>query len=142
VEFHWYIILVPFIFIELYLFALGLALLLSSLYVKFRDIQHIWDIVMQGWFYATPIIYPLSMIYAPNGHIIASHLVFAKALLLSPIAQIIQDMRSLIVLPTDTVWNFLHNPLLIAIPFVIVALLLWLGIYVFNKESQQFAEEI
>ena len=142
VQFHWRIFLAPFVFIELYLFALGLALLLSSLYVRFRDVGHLWDIVMQGWFYATPIIYPLSMVYAPGGVSTVTRMTMAKVLLMSPMAQIIQDMRTLIVLPTDTVWTFIGNPVIKCIPLVIVVVVLALGIYVFNKRSKMFAEEI
>jgi len=142
VQFQWHIFLAPLVFVELYLFALGLALLLSALYVRFRDIGHLWDIVMQGWFYATPIIYPLSMVYAPGGVATESRMTMAKLLLMSPIAQMIQDMRTLIVLPTDTVWNFIGNPFIKAIPLVIVVVVLVLGIYVFNKRSPMFAEEI
>jgi len=143
VQFHWHIFLAPFVFIELYFFALGLALLLSSLFVRFRDVGHLWDIVMQGWFYATPIIYPLSMIYAPGGVPTAPRMIMAKILLMSPMAQIIQDMRRLIVLPTDdTVWTFIGNPIIKCIPLVIVVVVLALGIHVFNKRSKMFAEEI
>ena len=142
VQFHWYILLAPLVFVELYVFALGLALLLSALFVRFRDVGHLWDIVMQGWFYATPIIYPLSMIYAPGGVATANRMWMAKALLMSPLAQMIQDMRTLVVLRTDTVWNFIGNPFIKVIPLVIVVLVLVLGIYVFNKRSKMFAEEI
>lgn len=142
VEFHWYIILAVPLVIELFFFALGLALLLAALYVKFRDITHIWEIAMQGWFYATPIIYPLSQIYVDKGEIIQSHIIYAKALMLSPIAQIIQDMRNVMITPSDTIWSFLHNPFAQAVPFVVVLLLVWLGVRVFNKQSQKFAEEI
>jgi len=142
VQFHWYILLAPLVFIELYLFALGLALLLSALFVRFRDVGHLWDIVMQGWFYATPIIYPLSMVYAPGGESTVTRMTMAKVLLMSPIAQMIQDMRTLIVLPTDTVWVFIQNPFVKAVPLAIVVAVLILGIYTFNKRSKAFAEEI
>lgn len=44
------------------LFVLGLALALSVLNVYFRDVQYLLGIVMQLWFYATPIIYPISLV--------------------------------------------------------------------------------
>jgi len=142
VRFHWYVVLAPLLLIELYAFALGLALALSTLMVKFRDISPLWDIFMQGWFYATPIIYPLSQVYAPGGVVDANRLVMAKLLLLSPMAQIIQDMRTLVVLPTDTIWTFFHNPFAKAVPLLIVAAVLALGIHVFRTRSPMFAEEI
>ncbi|MEY2436175.1 MAG: hypothetical protein QOF97_1011, partial [Acidimicrobiaceae bacterium] len=44
------------------IFVLGLALLLSALNVYFRDIQHLFGIVLLGWFYATPIVYPMVLV--------------------------------------------------------------------------------
>ncbi len=35
-------------------------MLLSALYVRFRDVQPIWDVLLQAWFYCSPIMYPAS----------------------------------------------------------------------------------
>jgi len=142
VQFQWHIFLAIPVLIELYVFALGLAMLLSALFVRFRDIGHLWDIFLQGWFYATPIIYPLSMVYAPNGVPVESRMFMAKLLLMSPMAQIIQDLRTLVVRPTDTVWTFIDDPFVRAIPFVVVVIVVTLGVVVFTKRSKSFAEEI
>jgi ABC-2 type transport system permease protein len=64
VEFSWLVLLLPLIFLEVYLFALGCSLFLSALFVKFRDINYIWEVILQAGFYLTPILYPLSLI--PN----------------------------------------------------------------------------
>ncbi|HUR48097.1 MAG TPA: ABC transporter permease [Acidimicrobiales bacterium] len=48
------------------LFVLGLALALSVLNVYFRDVQYLLGIVMQLWFYATPIIYPVSLVQSAD----------------------------------------------------------------------------
>jgi ABC-type polysaccharide/polyol phosphate export permease len=45
-------------------FALGLALMLAVANVYFRDTQHFLSIFMQFWFYATPIVYPASLVPA------------------------------------------------------------------------------
>ncbi len=37
--------------------ATGIGMLLSALYVRFRDVQPIWDVSLQAWFYASPIMY-------------------------------------------------------------------------------------
>ena len=92
VEFRPTILLFPLVVVELYIFALGIAFLLSTMFVRFRDIGHIWDVIMQAWFYATPIIYPLTQL------INVGWLSVAKlVLMLNPIAQIIQDARYLVV---------------------------------------------
>lgn len=142
VEFRWTVILFPLLIIELYVFALAIAFLLSTLYVKFRDIGHIWDVIMQIWFYLTPIIYPLSQIINMGGY----GLLVAKALLvLNPVAQVIQDARYVMVTTqTETIWNTVGAgfPLLRIIPMAIIVALFAIGVVVFRKNSRKFAEEL
>ena len=140
VEFRPTILLFPFVIIELYLFSLGVALLLSTLFVRFRDIGHIWDVIMQAWFYATPIIYPLTQL------INVGWLSIAKlVLMLNPIAQIIQDARYLVVTTqTETIWGLVGQQcwLLKLIPLLIIAIVLLVGVTVFRRRSPYFAEEL
>ncbi|SCC80571.1 ABC-2 type transport system permease protein [Bifidobacterium commune] len=134
-QFTWRVLLLPFNLIELYIFALGCALLLSTIYVHFRDILHIWEVISQIIFYATPIIYPLSMV--KNNYPIIS-----KIMLLSPIAQTFQDARHNLVDPhnVQTIWNEVNNPLICLIPYALSVIFLILGVYVFRKHSRKFAE--
>ena len=140
VEFRPTILLFPFVIMELYLFSLGVALLLSTLFVRFRDIGHIWDVIMQAWFYATPIIYPLTQL------INVGWLSVAKlVLMLNPIAQIIQDARYLVVTTqTETIWGLVGQQcwLLKLIPLLIVVIVLLVGVTVFRRRSPYFAEEL
>src|SRR4051812_23566764 len=48
------------------IFVLGLGLLLSVLNVYFRDVQHLITILLLVWFYATPIVYPISYVVAAD----------------------------------------------------------------------------
>ena len=57
--FHWQMILLPIIFIQLYLFCMGLGFLLAELHVFFRDIHYIYRAVTTMWMYLTPIFYPI-----------------------------------------------------------------------------------
>jgi ABC transporter len=140
VEFRPTILLFPLVIMELYLFSLGVALLLSTLFVRFRDIGHIWDVIMQAWFYATPIIYPLTQL------INVGWLSVAKlVLMLNPIAQIIQDARYLVVTTqTETIWGLVGQQcwLLKLIPLLIIAIVLLVGVTVFRRRSPYFAEEL
>ena len=86
VSLHWSALMFPLFIIEIYVIGLGLAFLLSTLNVKYRDTSHIWEIIMQAAFYATPIIYPMLIIVDRSETI-------AKVLLMNPIAQAIQDAR-------------------------------------------------
>ena len=130
----WFFVL-PAIF-ELYLFSLGIAFLLGSINVKYRDITSIWDVIVQALFYAVPIIYPISMVATTS-------VLAAKAILLNPIAQAIQDVRfNLITTETATTWNFVQTPYLVIIPpFIIIAVLI-AGALVFRRKSKFFAEEV
>lgn len=140
VEFRPTILLFPLVVVELYIFALGIAFLLSTMFVRFRDIGHIWDVIMQVWFYATPIIYPLTQL------INVGWLSVAKlVLMLNPIAQIIQDARYLVVTTqTETIWGLVGQQcwLLKLIPLLIIAIVLLVGVTVFRRRSPYFAEEL
>lgn len=129
-------LLVPFLILELYLLSLGLALLLGSVNIKYRDVQSIWEVVVQALFYAVPIIYPIQMVATYSNF--TAHL-----LMLNPIAQVIQDVRSLLVTDaTLTSWEILPHFLLNFIPLLLVGLVFIAGMLVFKRKSKYFAEEI
>ena len=143
VQFTANVLWLPLNLLQLYALALAVALLLSTLNVYFRDAQHIWEVFLQGLFYATPIIYPLSMV----GNKLASvapgvGLLVEKLMLLNPAAQVIQDIRHNLIAPltTDTIWTLSDNLLFQLIPVVLTFVLLGLGIHVFKKYSPKFAE--
>jgi ABC-2 type transport system permease protein len=127
--------LIPLI-IELFIFALSIAFLLSALYVKFRDINYIWEVVLQAGFYATPILYPISLVVEK------SHMA-AKLMLLNPVAQVIQDVRANVISSdTTTLYTLFQHRSVYLIPFGIVGLLLVASVVYFKKKSPGFAEEI
>lgn len=136
VEPSWSWLLVPLSIIELYILSLGISLLLGAINVKYRDATSIWDICTQALFYAAPIIYPISMVASINA-------TAAKALLLNPIAQVIQDIRySLITSQTITSWNYISNPWLQILPIAIILIIFISGIFYFRNKSKSFAENV
>ena len=58
----WTALLMPFALIMLLVFCTGLSLLLSTLAVFFRDVIHLWSVVITAWTYATPLFYPFSIL--------------------------------------------------------------------------------
>lgn len=54
--------LMPLVLIYVYCFALGVSLFLSAMYVYFRDLKHIYSIIITAWMYLTPLFYPASII--------------------------------------------------------------------------------
>ncbi|WP_018142536.1 ABC transporter permease [Alloscardovia criceti] len=138
VQFTWKVLLVPLNIIQLYAFTLGLTLIMATIYVYFRDMAHIWDVLAQIIFYAMPIIYPLT--YVTNrGGMLAE---LARLELLNPFAQTIQDIRHNLVAPETqpTIWNSFANPIAQLFPVVLTIITLWFGVYIFRKYSRKFAE--
>ena len=134
VQFSWTVIVALPLFIELFLLATGIAFLLSTLFVRFRDLSQIWEVIMQAGMYATPIIYSLTFVM--NQSVLA-----AKIIMLNPMAQIIQDMRYFIIDKANLpVWQVINNKAIVLIPYLIPIIVFVIGINVFNKHSKKFAE--
>jgi ABC-2 type transport system permease protein len=114
------------------LFVVGVTFYLSALFVKYRDVGHIWEVGNQILFYATPIVYALAIVPVN----------LAKIMILSPLAQVIQDARRVFVNPetlsVKDYWQFPYS----LFPFLLVALILISGYFVFQKMAAKFAEEI
>ena len=134
-QYTWHVLLVPFNVAQLYLLALACALILSTMYVYFHDVAHIWEVVLQAMFYSIPIIYPLSMVSN-------RYPVIAKLMLMNPAAQAIMDIRHNLVAPdyVPTVWTMIANPFIALLPYLMTVVLLVIGIHVFRKHSRKFAE--
>lgn len=134
VEISFGIFLLPLSIVEIYIFALGLSLFLAAAYVKFRDISYIWEVVLQAGFYATPILYPLSMVTID---------IVQKILLMNPVAQAIQYARyNAVTEQTITSSTLFSSWIFIAIPIVLTAVIFVLGLMYFRSQSKSFAENI
>ena len=59
---HPTIVLVPIPVLYTFVFSLGLGMLLSSMAVFFRDMQHLYGVALTAWMFFTPIIYPVSIL--------------------------------------------------------------------------------
>lgn len=59
-----YMLLTPFVALQLYLFCIGLGMFLAQANVFFRDIQYIYNAVTTAWLYLTPIFYPIDLLPA------------------------------------------------------------------------------
>ncbi len=128
-----WILIAPLLLLELFVFCLALAFLLGTLYVRLRDIGHVWDVMLQGLFYATPIFFPLS--FAP--------LWAQKIIILNPLAQIVQDLRYVLISPkTPTIGTVYGSQSMRLVPIAIAVGLLIFSLLLFKKRSGYFAEEI
>jgi ABC-2 type transport system permease protein len=141
VDLTWNVLLIlPFV-LELFIFALGVAFFLSATFVKFRDIQYIWDIISQALFYASAIIFPISLI-ENIGHGIGS--IFVYVALATPAAQVIQDVRHLAISSdVPSLWTISGGDwLLYLIPLSLAVFTFLLGGLYFRKRSPYFAEDV
>ena len=134
VDLSWRALLIIPLIAELFIFSIAVAFFLSALFVKFRDISYIWEVVMQAAFYATPILYPLSRI--PHE--------YARFLILNPMAQIIQDARYVLITPkSETIYQvFGGDKWIWAIPLGVSLATVLLATTYFRKRSKFFAEEV
>ncbi|CAA9530746.1 MAG: O-antigen export system permease protein RfbD [uncultured Solirubrobacteraceae bacterium] len=131
---RWTWLLLPIPLALMLVFATGVAMLLSALYVRYRDVRPIWEVVLQGLFYATPILYPIEAVI---GH----SQTLAKIALCNPIAAIIQQSRYLLVGGTS-LGEGLGSSALAAIPLVILVAVTVLGFLVFDRMAPRAAEEL
>ena len=127
-----WLLIIP-LLLELYVFVLGVALILATLFVRFRDIGQIWELTLQLFFYASPIIYPIG--YLPAW---ARNLAF-----LNPFTQVLQGIRALIIYPEDvttatTALGTYGRLIPIGIAFATFAIGLWL----FKRQEPFFAERV
>lgn len=139
VHLTWSCLLIVPLILELYILALGIAFFLSAVYVNLRDLNPIWEVVMQAGFYATPIIYPISMISSRGG--MWGPIVAKLDLILNPVAQIVQDARYVLVDQANvTVWQMEGNHVLAAWPILFPILIFFAGLWYFTAKSKHFAE--
>jgi ABC-2 type transport system permease protein len=134
-QWNWFL-LIPLV-IELYVFILSVALILSALFVRFRDIGQIWELVLQLLFYASPIVYPIGYL-PPWGR---------KICFFYPFTQVLQDIRSIVLYPDLkpnrlTVADAFGTSAARLIPIAIVLLLGLAALALFRREEPYFAERV
>lgn len=136
VELSWSALMIVPLVIELYIFALAIAFFLAALNTKYRDVGYLWEILLQAAFYATPIIYPMQRVLGQGNELFGY-------ILVSPTAQIIQDVRYFLINKEQsiTIWQTLPTWATF-IPFIIILIFVVLGVYYFKKNSRYFAELI
>jgi ABC-2 type transport system permease protein len=131
----WTWLLFPLIILSLFVLTIAVAMLLSSLYVRFRDVGIIWGVAVTALFYATPVLYPLQPDVVPEQYI--------KWILLNPLTPIFVEARHLIIDPSapsaiETAGGAIH--LLPA--FLIYVAICVLAVWVFRREAPRIAEEL
>jgi ABC-2 type transport system permease protein len=131
----WISLLAPLYFLELIILVLGLSLLLSALFVFFRDLGHIWEIVSLVLFYGSAVVFPFELIWTHSKKL-------ADLAGMNPIAQIITDLRHVLVEPDKVPSMASVIGPLAYIPIGISIAVFVLGFFVFHKLTPRFAESL
>jgi lipopolysaccharide transport system permease protein len=121
----WGFLLVPVLFLLTMGTALGVGTWLSALNVEYRDIRYVIPFMIQLWMFATPIVYPLSLVPERYRLLVA----------LNPMAGIIEGYRAAL-LGRPFQWNAL------AMSAVLCVLLLLAGAFYFRSVEKTFADVI
>ena len=136
VDIGWGLAWAPLFIFEIFVFALGIAFILSALFVRLRDVNYIWEVIMQAMFYAVPIIYPLTKVTDRWPEV-------AQFMLMNPIAQAIQDIRYHVITPqTQTLATMGHSVWVVAVPIILVCITFGGAIIYFKRRAPFFAEEV
>jgi ABC-2 type transport system permease protein len=133
---------IPLIIGLLVIFALGCAMLLSALFVRFRDVRPIWEVVCQVLFYASLILIPIERI-APHGKTLL------HIWMLNPMADIMEQYRHVwIGVAPTTPWGGVSAATAIggaarlAIPICFVLATFVVGFWVFNRSAPHIADDL
>jgi ABC-2 type transport system permease protein len=124
--------MVPLILL-LVMLSTGTTMLLSALYVRYRDIQPIWEVILQILFYASPIIYVTESF--PDS--------IEREAMANPITAILTQMRHALIDPAaPTAAQAIGGGVRLLIPLAVIAVVFAVGIWVFAKEAPRIAENL
>ena len=112
----------PLLIVLVYLFSLGLGLLLAALAVFFRDIVHLWSVLLTAWTYATPLFYPVEIL--PEWAL--------------PIMKFNPMYYYVNVLRESVLWGQTPSGKELAVCTLCAFVALGLGVFVFNKLQKKF----
>jgi len=133
---RWTWLLLPLPLVAVLVLGTGVAMLLSALYVPFRDVRPIWDVVQQGLFYGTPILYPVERV--------AEHSqTLATIVMCNPLAVIVQEFRHMLLgSEVPTAADAIGGTAYLLIPIGIFVATAVAGFVVFNRMAPHAAEEL
>jgi ABC-2 type transport system permease protein len=130
-------LLIPPLLLELYVFTLGVSLILATLFVRMRDLGQVWELVTQLLMYACPIIYAVG--YLPPWS--------QKVAFFNPFTQVLQDIRSIVIyqdLPGNriTAADIFGTRAADLLPIGIAFAFLAVGVLMMKREEPWFAERV
>ena len=129
----------PLIILMVTVLTTGMAMLLSALFVRFRDIQPIWEVLSQILFYSSPVIIPAETVREKLG---AGSLLY-HIYTLNPLVAIFQQFRhAMINHATLSAGQIMGSWAALVEPLALVAAIIVVGFWVFNREAPHIAEDL
>ncbi len=118
-------------------YAIGLAMLLSMLYVRYRDVQPIWEVVLQALFYLSPVFYTVELVREQFNESVVEFLMW------NPFAAILQQARHAMIDPSHpSAADAAGGLSQLIIPFSIALVLFVIGAQVFRRGAPRVAEDL
>jgi ABC-2 type transport system permease protein len=119
------------------IFATGLAMLLSALFVRYRDVEPIWDVVLQILFYCSPILFTVQMVADRAGE------AAGNLLMINPFAAVLQQARHAVVDPSHiSAADAAGGTARLLVPLLVVVVTAIIGFIVFHRAAPSIAEEL
>jgi ABC-2 type transport system permease protein len=133
IEPRWTWLLMPILVIALIVLATGAAMLTSALYVRFRDLAPIWEIVLQISFYASPVLYVISQVPSAYQHPLAAN----------PLGMVMTQMRKWVIDPgAPSSAEAIGGYWKLLVPIGVIVGVFALGFWVFQRETPHIAENL
>jgi len=132
---HWtWLYEFPLLLVLLVILVTAISTLLSALFVRYRDIRPIWEVLLQTLYFVSLVLIPIEAV---------TNQTLQKLLLINPFACIVEQLRHAVVSPSaPTVLEIFDNPLLLAIPVTIAVALCVVAFIVFDRMAPRVAEEL
>ncbi len=124
---NWALLLLPFLVMMLAGLGLGFGILVSSLTTKYRDLTILFTFIVQLWMYATPIVYPISMV---------TNETLRTIIMLNPMTAVVEAFKYATLGQGYFSWGALGYS------FAFMSVLLLWGTVVFNKVQRSFMDTV
>ena len=123
---HWTWLLLPVLLLALFVFTVAVAMIVSSLYPRFRDVGIIWTVLSTALFYGTPVLYPIGSVSEDLRSVIG----------LNPLAPIFELAHKWIIDPSAP------GVVTPVVPVTIYLLTCVVAVWVFRREAPRIAEAL
>jgi ABC-2 type transport system permease protein len=129
----WTWLLFPLVVVALFVLTLAIAMLLSALYVRYRDVGIIWSVAVTALFYATPVLYPLEIVPAQ----------YMDIILVNPLTPIFEQARYWVIDPDAPGAVAAAGGWLGLLPaFAVYISICVVAVWVFRREAPRIAEAL